>query len=34
VIDGREVVETNEPQTSRWLRFKSRLFKIIPEGQL
>ena len=34
VIDGREVVETHEPQTSRWLRFKAFLFRIFPESQL
>jgi len=33
-IDGREVVETSEPQASRWLRFKAALFRIFPEGQL
>jgi hypothetical protein len=27
-------VETKEPQTSGWLRFKAWLFKIFPEGQL
>jgi putative cardiolipin synthase len=34
VIDGKEVVETSEPQASRWLRFKAFLFRIFPEGQL
>lgn len=34
MIDGKEIVETNEPQTNWWLRFKARLLKIIPEGQL
>ena len=34
VINGRDFVETKEPQTSRWLRFKAWLFKIVPEGQL
>jgi putative cardiolipin synthase len=33
-IDGKEVVETSEPQASRWLRFKAFLFRILPEGQL
>ncbi len=33
-IDGQEVVEKNEPQASRWLRFKAFLFRILPEGQL
>ena len=34
VIDGEKIVETSEPQASRWLRFKAFLFKIFPEGQL
>jgi phosphatidylserine/phosphatidylglycerophosphate/cardiolipin synthase-like enzyme len=34
MIDGEEVVETSEPQASRWLRFKAFLFRIFPEGQL
>ncbi len=34
VIDGQEVVETREPQTSRWLRFKAFMMRILPEGQL
>jgi len=34
VINGEEVVETREPQASRWLRFKDWLFRIFPEGQL
>jgi putative cardiolipin synthase len=33
-IEGREVVEKNEPQASRWLRFKAVLFRIFPESQL
>ena len=33
-IDGREVVETTEPQTSAWLRFKAFLLRIVPESQL
>ena len=33
-IDGREVVETKEPQTSAWLRFKAFLSRIVPESQL
>ena len=33
-IDGEEVVEKNEPQASRWLRFKAFLYRIFPEGQL
>ena len=34
VIDGKEVVETKEPQASRWLRFKAFIMRIAPEGQL
>jgi putative cardiolipin synthase len=34
MIDGNEVVETKEPQTSRWLRFKAFIMRILPEGQL
>jgi putative cardiolipin synthase len=33
-IDGQEVVEKREPQTSAWLRFKAIMFRIFPEGQL
>jgi putative cardiolipin synthase len=33
-IDGREVVETKEPQTSAWDRFKAWFLKIAPERQL
>jgi len=33
-IDGREVVETREPNTSAWLRFKAWFLKIAPEKQL
>ena len=33
-IDGRKVVETKEPLTSRWLRFKAWFTKIAPESQL
>jgi len=33
-IDGREVVETREPQTTGWQRFKAWFLKILPEGQL
>ena len=33
-IDGREVVETKEPQTSAWQRFKAFVLKIAPEKQL
>lgn len=34
VINGKEVVETKEPQASRWLRFKAFIMRIAPEGQL
>ena len=34
VIDGETVVEKNEPQSSRWRRFKAFLSRVIPEGQL
>jgi putative cardiolipin synthase len=34
MIDGAEVVESNEPQASAWLRFKSWFMKIAPESQL
>jgi putative cardiolipin synthase len=34
IIDGEEIVETSEPQASRWLRFKAFLMRILPEGQL
>ena len=34
VIDGEEVVEKNEPQAGRWLRFKAILLRVFPEGQL
>jgi len=34
MIDDKDVVEKNEPQASRWLRFKAFLSKIVPEGQL
>ena len=33
-IDGREVVETKEPQTSGWKRFSAWFLKIMPEKQL
>ncbi len=32
--DGVEVVETREPQTSTWLRFKAWFMKIAPESQM
>ena len=33
-IDGKEVVETKEPLTGWWLRFKAWFTKIAPESQL
>jgi putative cardiolipin synthase len=33
-IKGQEVIETKEPLTSGWLRFKAWLMKIVPENQL
>ena len=33
-IDGQEVIETKEPQTSGWMRFKAWFMKIAPESQL
>jgi putative cardiolipin synthase len=32
--NGKEVVETTEPLTSGWLRFKAWIMKIVPENQL
>lgn len=34
VIDGQEVVENKEPQTSGWQRFKAWFLRIAPEKQL
>jgi len=34
LIDNQEVVETKEPLTSQWLRFKAWFMKIAPESQL
>ena len=34
IINGQQVVETSEPQASRWLRFKAWIMRIFPEGQL
>lgn len=34
IIDGQNVVETKEPLTSGWLRFKAWFMKIAPESQL
>ena len=33
-IDGKRVVETTDPQTSAWKRFKAWFLKIAPENQL
>ena len=33
-IDGKDVIETKEPLTSGWLRFKAWFMKIAPESQL
>ncbi|MBT8126880.1 MAG: phospholipase D family protein [Gammaproteobacteria bacterium] len=33
-IQGEEVVETKEPDTSAWLRFKAWILRIAPESQL
>ena len=33
-IDGEEVVESKEPLTSWWLRFKAWVMKIVPDSQL
>ena len=33
-IDGQQVVESTEPLTSRWTRFKAWFLKIAPENQL
>ena len=33
-IDGQDVIETKEPLTDGWLRFKAWLMKIAPESQL
>jgi putative cardiolipin synthase len=34
MIDGEQIVESTEPQTSGWGRFKAWLLKIAPESQL
>ena len=34
LVDGKQVVETSEPQASRWRRFKAVIMRILPEGQL
>jgi putative cardiolipin synthase len=34
LIDNQSVIETKEPLTSQWRRFKAWLMKIVPESQL
>jgi putative cardiolipin synthase len=34
VIDGEEIVETSEPQSGSWRRFKAFMSRILPESQL
>lgn len=34
VINGEEIVESSEPQSSGWRRFKAFMSKILPESQL
>lgn len=34
MVNGQEVVETKEPQTSGWQRFTAWFLKILPESQL
>jgi len=33
-VNGEEVIETREPGTSSWLRFKAWLLRLAPESQL
>ena len=33
-VDGQEVVETTEPQSGSWRRFKAFMSRILPESQL
>lgn len=33
-VDGNEVIETSEPLSSRWRRFKAWFLKIVPDTQL
>jgi putative cardiolipin synthase len=33
-IDGEEIVETSEPQSGSWRRFKAFMSRILPESQL
>ena len=33
-INNQTVIETKEPSTSRWRRFKAWFMKIVPESQL
>jgi putative cardiolipin synthase len=34
VVDDIETIETKEPQTGAWLRFKAWFMKIAPESQM
>ncbi|MCP4409176.1 MAG: phospholipase D family protein [Gammaproteobacteria bacterium] len=34
LIEGKEVIEDNEPQTGRWRRFKAFMSRMLPESQL
>ena len=34
LVNGEEVIETREPGTSSWLRFKAWLLRLAPESQL
>ena len=34
IIDGKEVIETSEPQASSWLKLKAFISRILPEDQL
>ena len=33
-INGEEIMETKEPLTSWWLRFKAWFMRIVPDSQL
>jgi putative cardiolipin synthase len=34
LIDGKEVIESSEPQASTWRRFKAFMSRVLPESQL
>jgi putative cardiolipin synthase len=34
IIDGKEVIESSEPQASTWRRFKAFMSRMLPENQL